>query len=76
MWVSASQKIPLFWRETHTKGQISHETGRGKEGPRVKRRDQVSRQKEAEQKSGEADGRERGLLEPVDSDAGLANVRG
>ena len=51
--------------------EISHLTGRGrrKEGPRVKRRSQSS-------EGGRTAGDNRRLLGPVDSEAGLANVRG
>ena len=83
VWVSACQKIPssVLSRNPH-KGlarEISHETGRGrgKEGPKENRKG-VSQEKWTEQssrqKSGVADGRERWRLEPVDSDAGLANI--
>ena len=88
--VGANQRIPLsvLVRNPYKRlaREISHETGRrrGKEGPRVKRRSQSAERGRTEkwteqtnrQKSGEADGQERRLLKPVDSDAGLVNVRG
>ena len=64
--------------------EISHETGRGrgKEDPKVRERQnrEVNRAgqstgESSRQKSGEADGRERWLLESVDWDAGLDNMR-
>ena len=73
----------LFWHETHTKGlcarfPTSLEEDKGRKVPEW--REGVIWQKEAEQKSGqksgEADSRERQLLESVDSDVGLTNIRG
>ena len=57
---------------------ISHETGRGrgKKGPRERSRTEKWTQLGSLQKSEEVDVRERRLLEPVDSEAELPNVRG
>ena len=70
VWLSASQKIPLFWCKTHTKGlhvrfpmRLEEDEGRKVPGKTKKGTEQGSRQKRAGAR-------------PVDSDVGLANMRG
>ena len=90
VWISASQKIPLsvLTRNQHNglAREISNETGRErrKEGPREKRSGQdremdrigqSTEQKKPVDRTGPSAGESRRLLGPVDSDAGLANLR-
>ena len=78
VWVSASQRIPssVLARNPH-KGrafEITYETGRR----RVKATSQGSEQKKAVSRRGQSTKvkRREQELGPVDSEAGLANVRG
>ena len=79
VWVSANQRIPLSvlaWNPH--KGlarEISNETGRGqgKEGPRAEQKKAESRALGRTEQSTEIGGSR--LPGPVDSEAGLANVR-
>ena len=66
VWVSANQKIPLFWFETHTKGlrmrfpkKTGEDEGRNvRESTEVDRRDQGIEQS-SRQKLGETDSQEK-----------------
>ena len=77
--VGASQRIPLcvLGRNPHKElvHKISYETGRGwgKKGPRAEQRNW---QKRPGQRTGQSAGESRRLLGSMDSEAGLANVRG
>ena len=66
-WVSASQRIPWFWRETHTKGLCTRSPTRLEEDERRKvpeenrrkHRPGQSTEQGSQQKSGEADSQEK-----------------
>ena len=81
LWVcmSASQKIPLFWRETHTNGLRARsltrpEEDEGRQGPRA-----VNRREQSTEVMGKVTAIERWLLSeesgPVNSEARSANAR-
>ena len=81
VWVSASQKIPLFWRETHTKGLRVRFRTRPEEDEGRNVPEQNTEEDRTDQSTEEIRAKNRALcrreqeLGCVVTVAGLANVR-
>ena len=81
VWVSASQKIPLFWRKTHTNGLSTRFSTRpeGRFESQQKWTEETIQQKEAEQRSWQNRAVDRSRGKPTarmcGTRAGLVNVK-